>query len=316
VVPGVEASYTLPSNRKPYSLNPLIYQENFGWHASRLIHSLPLAPPRKELKMKKSILLRGAQVAIAAAALAAASIATAATWNLSNGGASGANSTTANVSGFYVNNNSTGVINSGSTFTSQALADHGSYGMGMYSGTDSGEPQHALDNNGTTEMISVQFGARVDLDSVNVSWAGADSDLSVLAYTGSSAPASIAGRTWNQLVSSGWSLIGHYAGSAGQTGTRSINAGNVTSSWWLISAFNSGFGGNTSGLNNHNDYVKLLSVAGSAVSGCPSGGGSSGGGSSGGGSACGGQQVAEPAALALFGLAALGVVAVRRRNAS
>jgi hypothetical protein len=259
----------------------------------------------EDFKMKKSVILRSAQVAIATAGLAAATLVNAATWNFANNGVaiSGANQTSVTLSGYYVGNASSGAINSGSTFATASLTDQGGTGRGMNTGTDSGSPHHAFDNNGTTEMLSLQFGTRVDLDSVTVGWSSTDADLSVLAYTGSAAPAPIAGRTWSQLLSAGWSLIGHYAGSG--TGTRAINAGNVTSSWWLISAFNSGFGGNSSGLDNHNDYVKLLAVAGSAVAGCVPGA-----------PGCGGQQVSEPATLALFGLAALGVVAVRRRNAS
>ncbi|MFY7941430.1 MAG: exosortase-dependent surface protein XDP1 [Burkholderiaceae bacterium] len=255
--------------------------------------------------MKKSVFLRSAQIAVATAALAGAHLASAATWNFANNTTtiSGANQTSVNVSGFYVNNASTGVINSGSTFTAASLSDQGGSGRGMNTGTDSGSPNHAFDNNGTTEMLSLQFGTKVDLDSVSVGWSSTDADLSVLAYTGSGAATPVAGRTWSQLLANGWSLIGHYAGSG--SGTRNINFSNVTSSWWLISAFNSGFGGNSSGLSNHDDYVKLLAVAGSAVSACTPGT-----------PGCGGQQVAEPATLALFGLAALGVVAVRRRNAS
>ncbi|MFM2449456.1 MAG: hypothetical protein RIS44_1906 [Pseudomonadota bacterium] len=253
--------------------------------------------------MKKSVFVRSAQVAIASATLAAAHLASAATWDFANNGVdiSGSNPTSVTVSGFYVNNLSSGVINTGSAFTSGALSDQGTSGRGMYSVPD---PDHSIDNNGNTEMMSLQFGTKVDLDSVTVGWSSTDADLSVLAYTGSGAPTTPSGQSWSQLLISGWSLIGHYAGSG--SGIRNINTSNITSSWWLISAFNSGFGGSTtSGLDNNNDYVKLLAVAGSAVAPCTPGT-----------PGCGGQQVSEPASLALFGLAALGVVAVRRRNAS
>ena len=173
----------------------------------------------------------------------------------------------------------------------------------MSTGTDSGSSHHAFDNNGTTEMLSLQFGTKVDLDSVTVGWSSTDADLSVLAYTGSGSATPVAGRTWSELLANDWSLIGHYAGPG--TETRSINASDITSSWWLISAFNSGFGSSSSGLSNHDDCVKLLAVAGSAVSVYTPGT-----------LGCGGQPVSEPATMALFGLAALGVVAVRRRNAS
>jgi hypothetical protein len=269
--------------------------------------------------MKKSSLFSGVQIAIAAAALAAANLASAATWDFANGGVatSGANSTSVNVSGFYIHNAASGVISSGSTFAAAALTDQGASGRGISTGTDSGAPTHAIDNNGTTELMALQFGTKVDLDSVTLGYSSSDADLSVLAYTGTGAPTALSGRSnpiegrsLANLLSNGWSLVGQYAGTASATSqTRTINTGNVTSSWWLISAFNSGFGGNTSGADNNNDYVKLLSVVGSAVAGCVPG-------TPAGTPGCAGQQVSEPATLALFGLAALGVVAVRRRNAS
>jgi hypothetical protein len=305
MAPGVERSYTCVSNKNPLRRKSLIFNKSLRWHRFRLRSPLLVIAFGKSSKMKKSVFVRIGQVAIASATLASAQLASAATWNLANNGVaiSGANPTSVNVSGYYVNNASTGAINSGSAFTAASLTDQGGSGRGMSTGTDSGSPQHAFDNSGTTEMLSLQFGTKVDLDSVTVGWSSTDADLSVLAYTGSGSPTTVSGRTWSQLLANGWSLIGHYAGSG--SGTRSINAGNISSSWWLISAFNSGFGGSSSGLNNGDDYVKLLAVAGSAVSACAPGA-----------PGCSGQQVSEPASLALFGLAALGVLAVRRRNAS
>ncbi|MFM8900293.1 MAG: exosortase-dependent surface protein XDP1 [Burkholderiales bacterium] len=262
--------------------------------------------------MKKLTVLRSAQIGVGAAALVFANLAGAATWDFANNGVavSGSNSTSATVSGFAIANNSSGVINSGSTFAAASLSDQGGSGRGMSTGTDSGSPTDAIDNNGNTELMAINFGTKVDLDSVTIGWSSTDADISVLAYTGAGTPTNlsgqsnpIAGRSVSNLLANGWSLIGHYAGVASSSAqTLAVNASNITSSWWLVSAFNSGFGGNTSGFNNNNDYVKLLAVAGSACKpGAPG---------------CGGQQVSEPATLALFGLAALGIVAVRRRNAA
>ena len=265
--------------------------------------------------MKKLTVLRSAQIGVGAAALVFANLAGAATWNFANNGVavSGSNSTSATVSGFAIANNSSGVINSGSTFAAAALSNQGGSGRGMSTGTDSGSPTHAIDNNGNTELMAINFGTKVDLDSVTIGWSSTDADISVLAYTGAGTPTNlsgqsnpIAGRSVSNLLANGWSLIGHYAGVASSSAqTLAVNAGNITSSWWLVSAFNSGFGGNTSGFNNNNDYVKLLAVAGSAAAPCVPGA-----------PGCGGQQVSEPATLALFGLAALGIVAARRRNAA
>jgi hypothetical protein len=253
--------------------------------------------------MKTSSIRRTAQVALGSALLVSGFSASAATWSLANGVVTnpGGAAPNATASGWSITNASSGVINSGSTFAAATLTNQGGSGAGM---TTAGEstlsPNHAIDNSGSTELVSLKFGSAIKLESVTLGWSSTDSDISVLAYTGAGAqPASISGLSVAGLLSSGWTLVGSYANLATGVANTVTNAGNVSSSWWLVSAYNSGFGssGNSSasGLDNSNDYVKLLAVAGSVV-------GATGG------------KVSEPATMALFGLAVFGAVAASRRR--
>ena len=161
---------------------------------------------------------------------------------------------------------------------------------------DSGSPEHATDNQNGTDLIALSFGQKVTLSSLSVGWWSNDSDLSVLAYTGAGTPASLSNYSASTLLGagSGWTLVGNYAGAGAN---QSINSANISSSWWLISAYNSNFGSG-SGLGQGNDYVKLLAVAGEPYrppTNPPPG-------------------VPEPGSLALAGIALAGAWQVRRRK--
>ena len=140
-------------------------------------------------------------------------------------------------------------------------------GLGMFNrdyvnGSDANEnssPEHAIDNNGRFELVLLTFSQMVELDSMRIGWKGADSDMSVLAYTGVGLP-SIASNSWGGLLSSGWSVVGNYA-NVGLNVNYAINAGNLASRFWLVGAYNNAFGTGT-GLNVGNDYVKLSAISG------------------------------------------------------
>jgi hypothetical protein len=185
-------------------------------------------------------------------------------------------------------------------------------------------PEHSTDNAQRLDMILLTFSQQVRLTSMSIGWSQTDSDMTVLAYgastTGVGGATSVTtvrnnldgngvsanAKTYSQLTSSGWSLIGDYdnvsavASGGSISGTKSINGGNLYSSAWLIGAYNP-LSGTT---YNGSDFVKLLSVVGcaygdTASSGCipppPN-------------------QPPEPGSLALFGLAMAGIVTLRRRQ--
>ena len=155
---------------------------------------------------------------------------------------------------------------------------------------DSGEtssPQHAVDNINRFDSIFFDFASSVRLTQVNIGYMGADSDITVLAYTGAGV-APLAGLGYASLLGAGWSLVGHYSNPG--TGAEAINAGGFDSRYWLIGAFNPTVGGNPTWADQTGDAVKLLTVTGE-------------------------KTVPEPASLGLLGLGLVGLAARRHRRA-
>ena len=178
-------------------------------------------------------------------------------------------------------------------------------------------PEHSIDNDQRYDMALLSFtGLKKKITDVKIRWAQNDSDISVLAYTGSGDPTAngnLFGKTYDLIKNlNGWTVIGNYANvCTGITGTNAalgcgtnvaINAGGVFSSYWLIGAYNplaAGDAGYTTGAAGF-DYVKL-----GAVTGCTSGDAN-----------CGQSAgtVPEPGSLALFGAALVGMISLRRRQ--
>lgn len=190
-------------------------------------------------------------------------------------------------------------------FESATLSQWGSgSGLGVtYSAEVTSAPEHTMDNNLRTELIAFQFDKSVILDSITLGWTSSDADFTLMAFTGAGTPA-IAGQTVSSLAS-GWSLVQNYgdvdaasaapAASSGTNVTTKVNLGGVSSSWWIISAYNSGYGAGL--LDSLADYMKVMTIA-SRDPAAPLAGG----------------QTPEPGSLALMGIAMAGFLFSRRRK--
>jgi hypothetical protein len=161
-------------------------------------------------------------------------------------------------------------------------------------GTD---PEHAIDNQQRYDMVLLRFDAPVKLTALKLGWTNNDSDMTVLAYTGTG-PLKLVGLKYAELTSQGWTGIGHYA-NVGHTAPGAINAQGLVSSHWLIGAYNplalnplANPAGPTNFSATSYDFVKLAAVMGFTPIKAP-----------------------EPSSAALTGLAVLGLIAVRRRRA-
>ncbi|MGH8682540.1 MAG: exosortase-dependent surface protein XDP1 [Burkholderiales bacterium] len=149
----------------------------------------------------------------------------------------------------------------------------GVYGGGLgvtYDGSDpkedTGSPQHAMDNDGKFEFILIDFGmgnSRI-LDKVVTGWVDVDADITVLAHSGAGV-ANPNNQNITGLTTNGWSLVGHYNGTSADSQAIDVNAGNASSRYWLIGAYDPEFvpgPGQTTGSPSKDkyDYLKVYAI--------------------------------------------------------
>ena len=143
-------------------------------------------------------------------------------------------------------------------------------GIGVYSEEDGGSPTHATDNNSRIDSILLNFGGTaVTLDQVRFGWPKYneyDTDFSISAYIGGGST-NLSSMEYSELTSNGWTTIGSYY-NAGDN-TTPVNSGEVSSSYWLISALNPFMDGPGDRVYYANDYFKLASVGGTGSTSVP-----------------------------------------------
>lgn len=159
---------------------------------------------------------------------------------------------------------------SGIAFAAAKLYNWGSSnGLGVISSGETDETgPHSTDNVINTDAVQLKFGTAVSLSSLKIGWNGTDSgsgtnyndsDISVLAWIGVGAPP--ASSTLNSA--SGWKLVGDYSNVGASNGTAPYGTAavstTISSSYWLISAYSTAFGGGTN-FSMGNDAFKLLGV--------------------------------------------------------
>lgn len=145
-------------------------------------------------------------------------------------------------------------------------------------------PGHTMDNNARYDSMLFDFGSAFKMSNVTVGWWQTDSDITVLAYTGTGTPTfTSANQGYAALLSSGWSVVkgsagttgkANYSNAAGATTQQSSDAAgyvplavndlNVSARYWLVGALNTLVQSLPNGatVGGGNDYVKLAGLSG------------------------------------------------------
>ena len=113
-----------------------------------------------------------------------------------------------------------------------AVGAFGSSGLGV---ENANSPNHAADNGWPNfDMMLLTFDQAVSLDTASIGWHLNDSDLTILAYTGTgSATDTFAGNKWDDALAQNWDG-GHFLDVASQDNTAVANPKGLTSTSWLV----------------------------------------------------------------------------------
>jgi len=170
--------------------------------------------------------------------------------------------------------------------------------------TYSNAPEHAIDNNGRYDSVLFSFNTAVDVNSFTIGYppsGGLDSDMLVLAYTGSGTPITSGTSTYASMLTNGWTAIGgttvngapnvysNVANNTNQTAVVNCTLSNCFYQYWLIGTYIPLWNGGAQP-DSSSDFAKILSVTGAPKQG----------------------KVPEPGSLLLAG-AALGMGTIVRR---
>ena len=130
-----------------------------------------------------------------------------------------------------------------------------------------GSPGHSADNIGSNQWVDFdmylfEFTEDVTLTQADFSWLYVpdQSEISVAAISGTLA-SSLNGNTWANVVADAGLLWSDSTSVDSSTYEASISAGQTTSQYWLLGAYNSIFNTTFSGGSAANDGLKLQSIA-------------------------------------------------------
>jgi len=187
----------------------------------------------------------------------------------------------------------------------------GSYGGGLGVVNSSGDGDHEVDNQGWIDSVLLSFDSAVTLSALTFGWVEsfADSDFTLAAYVADDGPNNSTDLTqweYDQLTQKGWEVVGTYfaEGSASEADiasdddpvTFSVNSGNVSSSYWLVSSLNPKLDNGLANFSNTvKDKFKVDAAAGHAPPQPP-------------------VQVPEPSIVPMFLIGMLGAAWMHRRR--
>lgn len=157
----------------------------------------------------------------------------------------------------------------GQWFANAQVGDYGGNGFGTTSRVEFAQsPNHAVDSKapGTTDMILLTFDRAVVLEQLGIGWSDGDADMTLLRWTGTTAPTPLTSATQPALGASsaldgtlktasntgGWEVVKSFDLSSADVDsvvpqTKAFNTtATGASSWWLVSTYNTSIFGSSS----------------------------------------------------------------------